>query len=127
MKNIFIMIGRVIYSIFLICTLAICIIIFKGLNYNYIFVIFYVAILYLSLLYSIIAIFVNIRKLKWNKTSKLLLRWLIWSLSLWIFGVIFIYLTKGEIRLIYKIFNAIGISAGGVFGGLVLGIGNKEI
>ena len=127
MKNIFTIIGRVISFIFLIFTLAILIMIFKGTDYNYVFVIFYIALLCLFLLYSLIAITINIKKLKWKKTSKLLLRWLIWSLSLWIFGVIFIYLTKGELRLTDKIFNSISIAAGSVFGGLVFGSDNNDI
>lgn len=123
MKNIFIMIGRTIAVIFLICTIAIMIIIFKDIDNTFTlkFVYFYCVLAFLTIIYSIIALSINIKRLKRKRIIKLLFRWAIWSLGLWISTVLFIYLTKGEFRLTDKIFSSIGIAFGSVFGGLIFG------
>ena len=123
MKNIFIMIGRVIAAVFLICTIAIMIIIFKDIDNTFVgkFAYFYLILLFLFIIYSIIAISLNIKRLKWKRISKLLFRWTIWSLGLWSSTVILIYFTKGELRLTDKIISSICIAFGSVFGGLIFG------
>ncbi len=123
MKNKFIMIGRVIAAVFLICTIAIMIIVFKDIDNSFTlkFAYFYCVVAFLFIIYSIIALSINIKRLKWKRISKLLFRWAIWSLGLWISAVLYIYLTKGELRLTYKLFSSISIAFGGVFGGVILG------
>lgn len=117
------MIGKVIAAVFLICTIALMIITFKNIDstFTLMFVNFYFALLFLFVIYSIIAISINIKRLKWKSVSKLFYRWVIWSVGLWVLTVLLIYLTKGELRLTDKIFSSISIAFGGVFGGLIFG------
>jgi len=117
------MIGKVIAAVFLICTIALMIIAFKNIDntFTLMFVNFYFVLLFLFVIYSIIAISVNIKRLKWKRISKLFYTWAIWSVGLWVLTVVLIYLTKGELRLTDRIFSSIRIAFGGVFGGLIFG------
>jgi hypothetical protein len=124
MKNIFIMIGRSIAAVLIICTIVLMIMAFKDIDTIFTLKLakYYIALLFLFVIYSIIAISINFRGLKLRKISKLLFRWALWSLGLWISTVLLIYLTKGELRLTDKIFSSISIAFGSVFGGLIFGI-----
>jgi hypothetical protein len=124
MKNIFIMIGRSIAAVLIICTIVLMIMAFKDIDTIFTLKLakYYIALLFLFVIYSIIAISINFRRLKLRKISKLLFRLARWSLGLWISTVLLIYLTKGELRLTDKIFSSISIAFGSVFGGLIFGI-----
>lgn len=128
MKNIFIIIGRVIAVLFVIFTIIIMIMAFKNIDNAFTLglIKFYLVLLYLFIIYIIIAIFIKIRSLKWKKISKLLLRWFIWSIVLWISIVLVTYLIKGELRLTDKIFGSIIIAFGSTFGGLIFENGDND-
>lgn len=123
MNNFFIKLGRIIVALFGIFTIILMIMFFIDVDNNFIlkFAKIYIALIYLFAIYSIIALIITFRSLKWKKTSKLLFKWAIWAIALWLLGVLYIYFTKGELRLTYKIFTAITVACGTVFGPLILG------
>lgn len=77
---------------------------------------FYCIVAILSIIYSVISLSINIRRLKWKSIIKLLIKWV---LGFRIITVLFICLIKGELRLTDKISNSVCIAFGSVFSGLM--------
>lgn len=79
----------------------------------------YLVIVLVVLIDFIITIFFKITKLKWIIIRKMILRFIISFLVIWSLTVLFIYLTKGELRIADKLFSSIAISFGSTFGSLL--------
>lgn len=67
----------------------------------------------------IITVFFNIRKLKSTIIRKMIFKFIISFFVIWSLTVLLIYLTKGELRIMDKIFSSIAISFGSTFGSLL--------
>jgi len=106
------------YSILLIWTVIVLFIVYRNIEFPFVFqfVVSYVIFLMLSFLYFLIIIFLNIRKSKWSTIRKMILKFIIGSFVIFALKVLFIYLTKGELRISDNIFGTIVLSFGLTFG-----------
>lgn len=75
MNKVFTTIGKIMAILFIIFTIAIVFIVYKNID-NYFTKMFakvYVTLLFLFVIYAVIAIFLNVRRLKWKRIIKLFL------------------------------------------------------
>jgi hypothetical protein len=121
-------IKKFIYIALIIWTVIVVFIVYKNIEFSFVFqfVVGYVIFLLLTCLYFTITIFLNIRKLKWSTIRKMLLKFIIGSFAIWALNVLFIYLTKGELRIMDKIFGSIILSFGLTFGELIFKKKNSD-
>lgn len=121
-------IRKIIYIVLIIWTVITLFIVYKHIEFPFVlqFVIGYVIFLLLTCLYFAITIFLSIRKLKLSTIRKMLLKFIIGSFAIWALNVLFIYLTKGELRIMDKIFGSIILSFGFTFGQLVFEKNNGD-
>jgi hypothetical protein len=114
-------IKKIIYIAVSIWTVLVLFIIYKKVDFPFVyeFVISYVICLLLVGLYSIISIFLNMRKLNWHTTRKILIRFIIVFFAFWTCNILFTYFTKGELILVNKILSSMIASFGLTFGELI--------
>lgn len=127
-QNMWTNIRKIMYIVLIIWTIIVLFIVFRNIEFPYVFqfVLGYVAFLLLTFLYFIITIFLIIRKSKWSTVRKMLLKFIIGFFAIWALNVLFIYLTKGELRIMDKIFGSAVLSFGLSFGELILEKKNSD-
>ncbi len=112
---------KTISIIFTIWTVIVLFIVYKNVEFPFVFqfVIGYIAALLLACVCFIINIFFHIRKSKWSTIKKMLFKFIIGSFVIWALNVLLIYLTKGELIIMDKVFHSIVISFVISFGDLI--------
>lgn len=107
-ENMWRSIRKIINIVLIIWTIPVLFVVYRNIEFPYVFefVLSYVLFLLLIFLYYIITIFLLIRKSKWSTTRKILLNFIIGFFSIWALNVLLIYLTKGELRIMDKIFSS---------------------
>jgi len=98
MFNIF---KKIILVIGFIYTIPVLLIVYMKLDspFIYKFVLIYLVVLLLLSVVFIINLSSNIRKLKFKKIKKLLLKFIVISSMVWVLSTLFFYITTGELRI----------------------------
>lgn len=98
---------KIILIIGFIYTIPVLAIVYMKLDgyFFYKFILVYLVVLLLVGIVFIITLFSNIRKSKLKTILKLLLKFVVISFITWVLGVLFFYITKGELRLTDYISN----------------------
>lgn len=109
---------KVIYSLFAICTIITCAIIYNNVDNNMAtkFVIGYAVFVLFMLLYVPIITLLNARKLKWTYLNKVLIEFIFLFLVMFVINCAFDYIFKNSnIDMLDAGFNALGLSFGLAF------------
>lgn len=112
----------------IIWTAIVLYIVYKNVEFPFIlqFVVSYLVFGFIAVLYLIISVFLNMRKLKCSTIRKMMLKLIIRAFGIWAFTVLFIYLIKGELRITDKIFSSIAVSFALTYGELLHRINNTK-
>lgn len=111
---------KILFFVGTIWTVIVLFIVYKNIEFPFAFqfVIGWLVFLLLLFIKFIISAFFYIKKLKGSIIRKILFRFIISSFVIWGLTVLFIYITKGELRMTDKIISSIAISFGSTIGSL---------
>lgn len=114
--------------VLIIWTISVLFVVYRNIEFPYVFefVLSYILFLLLIFLYYIVIIFLLIRKSKWSTVRKILLNFIIGFFAIWALNILFIYLTKGELRIMDKIFSSAFLSFFLSFGELIFEKKNND-
>jgi len=120
-KNMWNNIKKVMNIVLIMWTIIVLFIVYRNIEFPFVFefILAYVVTLLLTFLYIIITIFLFIRKSKWSTIRKMLLNFIIGFFAILALKFLFIYLTKGEFRMMEQLINATILSFFFSFGGSI--------